>query len=317
MPSKVKETKAASPVKKVETPKKGGKNAKKAKKVVEQETEVEETKVVETPAPKTTPKKTGKKTPKKVEPKEPKEEMEVEDTKEEAEAENTEAKAEGGEKSKRRRKRKRSEKVEDPEAKENESPKKKKKTNPDVPDEKLELAGELLDIYSKRKTSICERTLIVRLKKFKSDYFKTRPDIFKDAIFYGVKFGKMCFVIYKSKAEAQKKLTELQKSPDVQIARNWEQRDIVATVNPYTLFVEHLPEETTEEELQKVFPTATAMHYNSDKRFVNLAFSTKKDAETVFRESENLKMKGVGIIVLFGKYGYNWERNPGKLQKSN
>lgn len=51
-----------------------------------------------------------------------------------------------------------------------------------------------------------------------------------------------------------------------------------------------------------------------DCSFVNLAFSTKKDAETVFRESENLKMKGVGIIVLFGKYGYNWERNPGKLQ---
>ncbi|XP_037799409.1 uncharacterized protein LOC119594420 [Penaeus monodon] len=220
-------------------------------------------------------------------------------------------------KRKRRRKRKRSEKVEDTEAKENESPKKKKKTNPNVPDEKVELAGELLGIYAKRKTSICERTLIVRMKKFKSEYFKTRPEIFKDAVSYGVKFGKMCFVIYKSKAEAEKKLAQLQKSPEVQIARQWDQREIVATVNPYTLFVEHLPEGTTEEELQETFPTATAMHYDAGKRFVNLAFSTKEDAETVFRKSENLKMKGAGITVLFGKYGYNWERNPGKEQKSN
>ncbi|XP_047484255.1 uncharacterized protein LOC125035973 [Penaeus chinensis] len=331
MPSKVKETKAAPPVKKVETPKKAGKKGKKGKKVVEVETEVvetkvEETKVVEAPAPKKNSRKRGKKGAKKVEAKEAKEEMEVEDAKEKveaeeakenAEAEDTKEKAEGGEKAKRRRKRKRSEKPEDTEAKENESPKKKKKTNPNVPDEKLELTGELLGIYAKRKTSICERTLIVRMKKFKAEYFKTRPDIFKDAVSYGVKFGKMCFVIYESKAEAEKKLTELQKSPDVQIARQWDQRQIIATVNPYTLFVEHLPEGTTEEDLQKTFPTTTAMHYDAGKRFVNLAFSTKEDAETVFRKSEDLKMNGAGITVLFGKYGYNWERNPGKEQKSN
>lgn len=45
-----------------------------------------------------------------------------------------------------------------------------------------------------------------------------------------------------------------------------------------------------------------------DYSVVNMAFSTKEDAETVFRESENMKMKGVEIIALYGKYGYNWER---------
>ncbi|XP_037799410.1 uncharacterized protein DDB_G0286299-like [Penaeus monodon] len=250
-----------------------------------------------------TQKKTGKKTPKEEEPEEPKEEKEVEDTKE---------KVEGGEKAKKKRKRKRkrkkSEKSEDTEAKENESPQKKKKTNPNVPDEKLELEGELLDMHAKRKTDISERTIIIRMKKFKQEYIKQRPDMCKDALFYGIKFGKLCFVVYKSKAEAEKKLSKLKKNPEVNHAWHWKQQQINATVNPYTLFVEHLPEGTTEEELQKTFPTATTICYDTDKHFVNLAFSTKEDAETVFRESKNLKMKGVGITVLFGKYGCSWER---------
>ncbi|XP_047484365.1 translation initiation factor IF-2-like [Penaeus chinensis] len=250
-------------------------------------------------------KKTGKKTPKEEEPEEPKEEKEGEDTKE---------KVEGGEKAKkkrkRKRKRKRSEKAEEAEAKENESPQKKKKTNANVPDEKLELEGELLDMHAKRKTDLCERTLVIKMKKFKQEYMKQRPDMCKDALFYGIKFGKLCFVVYKSKAEAEEKLTKLKKNPEVNHAWHWKQQQINATVNPYTLFVEHLPKGTTEEELQKMFPTTTAIHYDTNKLFVNLAFSTKEDAETVFRESENLKLKDVGITVLFGKYGYSWEREP-------
>ncbi|XP_063599171.1 uncharacterized protein LOC134775543 [Penaeus indicus] len=250
---------------------------------------------LEVPSEKTQ-KKTAKKTPKEEEPEGLKEEKEVEDTKE---------KVEGGEKAKkkrkRKRKRKRSEKAEDAEA---------KKTN--VPDEKLELEGELLDMHAKRKTDTCERTLVIKMKKFKQEYIKQRPDICKDALFYGIKFGKLCFAVYKSKAEAEDKLTELKKNPEVNYAWHWKQQQINATVNPYTLFVEHLPEGTTKEELQKMFPSATVIHYDANKLFVNLAFSTKEDAETIFRESENLKLKGVGIIVLFGKYGYNWEREPRK-----
>ncbi|ROT71499.1 hypothetical protein C7M84_010175 [Penaeus vannamei] len=294
MPIKVKETKVKPTAMNAETPKK-------AKKVVEQEPKVEETKVEETATPKKTPKKTGKKTPKKVETEEPKEKMEVEEPKEKMEVEDTQEKGEGGKKAKRR-KRKKAVKAVEAETKEIESPPKQQKTK------KVELKGELLDMHTKRKRSICERTVVIRMKKFKQEYVKERPDMCKDALFFGIKFGKLCFLVYKSKEQAEKKVTELKKSPEVNHAWLWKQQEICTVVNPYTLFVEHLPVGTTEEEIKKIFPTATAMHYDSHKNVVNMAFSTKEDAETVFRESENMKMKGVEIIALYGKYGYNWER---------
>ncbi|XP_027219737.1 DNA ligase 1 [Penaeus vannamei] len=274
----------------------GGKKAKRRKRKKAVKAVEAETKEIESPPKQQKTKKTqktGKKSPKE-------------------ESEEPNENVEGGEKTKKKRKRNRkrkiSEKAEDTEAKENESPQKKKKINHNVPDEKVELKGELLDMHTKRKRSICERTVVIRMKKFKQEYVKERPDMCKDALFFGIKFGKLCFLVYKSKEQAEKKVTELKKSPEVNHAWLWKQQEICTVVNPYTLFVEHLPVGTTEEEIKKIFPTATAMHYDSHKNVVNMAFSTKEDAETVFRESENMKMKGVEIIALYGKYGYNWER---------
>ncbi|XP_042889660.1 nucleolin-like isoform X3 [Penaeus japonicus] len=226
-------------------------------------------------------------------------------------------------KSKRKRVKRKAKKAEGEDTEEGESPKKKAKTNseegespkkktktnsvePNIPDEKLVLKGELWDLFCKRKNEISERTLIVRLKKFSAGFLKRRPECLQDAVHYGTKYRSLCVAVYKTKAETEKKKAELEKNEDVQLVRLWTQREMSPEVNPYTLFSDNVPVGTTREMLQKAFPTAIDMKFMPGNGCVNLAYKTKKAAETAFREADKVEVNGVRLCVLYGKYGFKW-----------
>lgn len=209
-----------------------------------------------------------------------KEEVAVEATltAEETEVVNNTAKAEG-------QKRKRNEES-------SEEPKQKKgKIKPKQGGVKLE--GDLLKIHLKREEENCARTLLI----------STNPPTITGALSVRVRQIGLCTAEFKTKAEALKKKAELEKQEGIKLVKHPEVKKGDRMVNPMKLYIEHVPEEITEEDLKEAFPTARAVSLNSERRYANPTFETKEEAEKVFREKENFKLNGIKLAVLFSNKG--------------
>ncbi|XP_047484285.1 uncharacterized protein LOC125035995 [Penaeus chinensis] len=157
----------------------------------------------------------------------------------------------------------------------------------------VKLEGDLLAIHLKREEDNCARNLLI----------STNPPPITGALTVRVRQYALCVAEFKTKAEALKRKEELEEEEGVKMVKHPEVRKGDRLVNPMKLYIEYVPEETTEEDLKEAFPTAKAINFNSERRYANPIYETKEEAEKVFREKEDFQLKGIQLAVLFSNKG--------------
>ncbi|XP_071527078.1 nucleolin [Panulirus ornatus] len=189
--------------------------------------------------------------------------------------------------------------------------------------EKVDLTGRLLEENEGRVVSRALRTLYVRFPSTMKIYKDTDVmDIVKNTI--GVRlprtgFGKpctYCYVEFESEEETEKMKEEISKVEvdGVPIyvdyvgkkSKSFTERDS-EPVNPYKLYVGSVPRDTTRNDLKNVFHTSIRIDFprdhrnNAQKRIAFITYKTAEEALRVFKTSENLKINGKEVTVMYAR----------------
>lgn len=159
--------------------------------------------------------------------------------------------------------------------------------------EGVKLEGDLLAMHLKREEEGCARTLLI----------STNPPAIAGALTVKIRQFGLFVAEFRTKAEALKKKKELEAQEGTKMIQHPEVKQGDRIVNPRKLYIDHVPEEVTEEDLKKAFPTAIVVNLNSERHYANPVFETKEEAEKVFREKENFKLKGLKCLVLYSNKG--------------
>ncbi|XP_063611986.1 nucleolin-like [Penaeus indicus] len=193
-------------------------------------------------------------------------------------------------------------------------PPKDSKTDEASPDS-VPLKGDLLKIYQKRKAERNARCFRVIIRTSEEDEEDEEVE-FENAVCVRSLNNGFYFVNYKSEEMAEKMKSVLEERDDVIVVNRMQNKlnnDIC--INPFRLFIENVPVQTTLEDLQEVFTTASEVVYMPNRCLAHMIYKSKAEAEKVFREADDIEIHGAKMTVLYvdNTPKRNWRKE--KIQK--
>jgi len=87
-------------------------------------------------------------------------------------------------------------------------------------------------------------------------------------------------------------------------------------VDALKLYVGNIPRSTKEDDLKRLFPTASKIYSRSDKTFAFIAYDTPESARKAFESSKGANIEGTKITVCFAKALENTGRPFKKYNKN-
>lgn len=177
------------------------------------------------------------------------------------------------------------------------------------------LTGDLLKIYQKRKAERNARCFRVIIRTSEEDEEDEEVE-FENAVCVRSLNNGFYFVNYKSEEMAEKMKSVLEERDDVIVVNRMQNKEIDnICINPFRLFMENVPVQTTFEDLEKLFTTASEVVYMPNRCLAHMIYKSKEEAEKVFREADDIEIHGAKMTVLYvdNTPKRNWRKE--KLQK--
>ncbi|XP_037781937.1 uncharacterized protein LOC119578421 [Penaeus monodon] len=146
--------------------------------------------------------------------------------------------------------------------------------------------GDLLRNYQKRKAERNARCFRVIIRTSEEDEEDEEVE-FENAVCVRSLNNGFYFVNYKSEEMAEKMKAVLEERDDVIVVNRMQNKlnnDIC--INPFRLFMENVPVQTTFEDLQKVFKTASEVVYMPNRCLAHMIYKSKQ-GKKIFREADN------------------------------